>query len=108
MSIRPLAVLALASIAFASAACSDDPTDPATDGRNLLNVLLTDAPGDVAAVWVEIERIYLQGGDGPVELLDEPTELIELTELVGTAVPLVEDLTDQLMAGHGPTIHHRS
>jgi hypothetical protein len=85
------AALALASTLFlAVTACDDDPTDPA-DGDVRLNVQLTDAPGDVAAAWLKIDRIYLQGGDGPVDLLTEPTELIEITELVGTAVLLVED-----------------
>jgi hypothetical protein len=63
------------------------------DGVTQLSLYLTDAPGDVEAVWVEILEIYLQGGPGsPVVLLDEPTELIELTSLVGTVHPLVEDV----------------
>ncbi|TVP59264.1 MAG: DUF4382 domain-containing protein [Gemmatimonadales bacterium] len=62
------------------------------EGVSLVSVYLTDAPGDVAAVWVEVEEIYLQGGsEGRVYLLDEPTELIELTSLVGLAEPLVLD-----------------
>jgi hypothetical protein len=57
-----------------------------------LSVYLTDAPGDVEAVWVEILDITLQGGDGEtVSLLGAPTDLILLTDLVGTAQLLVEN-----------------
>ena len=84
--------IVLLVFAFAVGACSDDPTDPGPDASARLNVLLTDAPGDVSAVWVEIVRVYLQGGDGPVDLLPAPTDLIELTELVENAVTLVEDV----------------
>ena len=87
---RATALLLL--LALAVGACSDDPTDPGANAPTRLNVMLTDAPGDVSAVWVEIVRVYLQGGDGPIDLLAEPTELIELTELVGTAVILAEDV----------------
>ncbi|MBT8338044.1 MAG: DUF4382 domain-containing protein [Gemmatimonadetes bacterium] len=79
-----------AALLLTASACDDDPTQPG-DGDARLNVLLTDAPGDVAAAWLQIDRVYLQGGDERVELLTEPTDLIEVTELVGTAVPLVED-----------------
>lgn len=79
-------------LTVAAAACgSDDPAMPGADEARL-TVRLTDAPGDVAAAWVEITRIYLQGNDGAVDLLDEPTDLIELTELVGTSVVLAEDV----------------
>lgn len=90
-SLRSLATASLL-LALGSTACtSDDPSMPGVDGARL-TVRLTDAPGDVAAAWVEINRIYLQGGEGAVDLLDEPTELIELTELVGTSVVLAEDV----------------
>lgn len=63
----------------------------------LISLALTDAPGDVAAVWVEIDEIYLQGGDGGrVTLLDEAQAdglgLIELTELAGTTLDLTSDV----------------
>lgn len=89
-----VALLTAASLilTLGAAACSSD--DPALPGAEeaRLTVRLTDAPGDVAAVWVEITRIYLQGNEGAVDLLDEPTDLIELTELVGTSEVLAEDV----------------
>lgn len=90
---RP-ALPVLLALALAPAGCSDgdDPTDPGVDGPARLNVMITDAPGDVAAAWLQIDRVYLQGGDGPVDLLGEPTELIEITELVGTALLLAEEV----------------
>jgi hypothetical protein len=75
-------------------ACDDSPVvanDEQPDAA-LVSIYLTDAPGDVENVWVEVLEIYLQGGPGGrTVLLDEPTELIELTALVGTAQPLVLD-----------------
>lgn len=89
-SALPLALV----LALAPGACSDgdDPTDPGADGPARLNVVITDAPGDVAAAWLQFDRIYLQGADGPVELLAEPTGLVEITELVGTALLLAEEV----------------
>lgn len=83
---------ALAIILFPLAACDDsEVTGPGADQASL-SVYLTDAPGDVEAVWVEILSITLQGGDeGTVSLLGEPTELILLTDLVGTTHLLVEN-----------------
>lgn len=86
----PAAAAAL-GLLFAPLGCDDDPADPGLDGAARVDVILTDAPGDVAAAWVRIEEIYLQGEGGRVDLLTEPTDLIELTALVGTAVVLVED-----------------
>lgn len=61
-------------------------------GAASLSVYLTDGPGDVEAVWVEILGITLHGGDGdPVQLLGAPTDLILLTDLVGTSQLLVDD-----------------
>ncbi|MFO8175236.1 MAG: DUF4382 domain-containing protein [Longimicrobiales bacterium] len=71
-------ILTLALVACES---GDDPMD-LQDGEARLSVYLTDAPGDVEAVWVDIEEITLQGEDGPVVLLNESTGLIELTDLV--------------------------
>jgi hypothetical protein len=88
----PLLAAASLLLTLAAAACSSgDPAMPGSDQARL-TVRLTDAPGDVAAAWVEITRIYLQGNEGAVDLLDEPTDLIELTELVGTSVVLAEDV----------------
>jgi hypothetical protein len=80
------------SLLLAVGACDDDdPTTPGGDGTTSLSVLLTDAPGDVEAVWVDFSEIYLQGGGDAVVLLDEPTGLIEITSLVGTSRTLVTD-----------------
>lgn len=87
----PAAALSLA-LTLGAVACDDDePTGPAGDGTTSLSVLLTDAPGAVEAVWVDISEIYLQGDEGAVVLLDEPTGLIEITDLVGTSRTLVTD-----------------
>lgn len=71
-------------------ACDDSGVSGA-NGKTSLSVYLTDAAGDVDSVWVEILSINLQGGDGPVELLGEPTDLILLTDLVGVTQLLVDD-----------------
>lgn len=71
-------------------ACDDTGVE-GTDGKTSLSVYLTDAPGDVDSVWVEILGISLQGSEGPVELLGAPTELILLTDLVGVTQLLVDD-----------------
>ena len=92
MSFRSPRLLLLACFALA-AGCEDTPLDFANQTR--LSLLLTDAPGDVAAVWVEITAITLRGGpeDGPgdVVLLDESTGLVEITSLDSTAQDLVTD-----------------
>jgi len=67
------------------AACLDDEAVGPEDGTASLSIYLTDARGDVANVWVELLGLTAQGGEGgPVELLEGPTELVLLTELVGT------------------------
>lgn len=67
------------------AACGDDEVTAPADGMASLSIFLTDAPGDVDSVWVELVGLTAQGGEGgPVELLGEPTELVLLTDLVGT------------------------
>jgi hypothetical protein len=82
----------LAGLALLGAACSDG------SGPQIANVslALTDAPGDVDSVWVEISEIYLQGTGGRVPLLteDEAADLglIELTQLAGTTLDLVSDV----------------
>jgi hypothetical protein len=80
----------LAATLLPLAACDDDGVG-GTDGKTSLSVYLTDAPGDVDSVWVEILGINLQGSEGPVELLGEPTDLILLTDLVGVTQLLVDD-----------------
>ena len=76
--------LALA-ILLPMAACEDDGVTGPEDGMATLSIYLTDAPGDVAKVWVELIGLTAQGGEGgPVELLEEPTDLVLLTDLVGT------------------------
>ena len=85
------AVLAMALLSLV--ACDDDSgiSGPGSD-KTSLSVYLTDAPGDVEAVWVEILQISLQGAEGgPVNLLGSPTDLILLTDLVGTTHLLVEN-----------------
>lgn len=78
----------LAAVMPMTACLDDEPTGP-KDGMASLSVFLTDAPGDVNRVWVELLSITAQGGEGgPVELLDAPTDLILLTDLVGTVQPL--------------------
>lgn len=86
------AALAMAA-PLAMGACDDeDITDPG-DGTAQVSVYLTDAPGDVEAVWVEILELYLQGGEeGPVHLLGESTDLVLLTDLVGTTQLLAADV----------------
>jgi hypothetical protein len=75
------------------AACSDG------SGPQIAHVslALTDAPGDVDSVWVEIGEIYLQGTGGQTTLLsaDDAADLglVELTQLAGTTLDLVSDVT---------------
>lgn len=68
------ASLRLASLSLlALAACSDPETSP-------VNLLLTDAPGDVLEAVVTIDEVYLQGGtEGRVVLTDEPVTVNLLT-----------------------------
>lgn len=82
--------LMLAAMLLPISACDDNGVS-GTDGKTSLSVYLTDAPGDVESVWVEILGITLQDSEGPHELLDAPTELILLTDLVGTTQLLVKD-----------------
>ena len=75
-------------------ACSDgdSPTGGAGDASTTLSVYLTDAPGDVSRVWLEISSITTTGSGGTVELLTQPTDLIEVTALTDEAVALVQAL----------------
>ena len=83
----------LAAVPLFGAACSDQGPEIAH-----VSLALTDAPGDVDSVWVEIDEIYLQGGGGGrVTLLDEDAAealgLIEITRLAGATLELVSDVT---------------
>lgn len=79
-NLRRLLVAAAAALTLGSTACDSGPTGVRT---GYLNLLLTDAPGDVAAAVVTIERIYLQsdssGEDGRIVLLDSPVTVNLLT-----------------------------
>ena len=72
----------------------DDSTDSPTQatGATTLSVFLTDGPGDVDMVWVRVDDVVLVGQGAPVSLLDEATDLINLTELQDVAMALVEDV----------------
>ena len=74
-------------------ACDDSGVSGVAEDETTLSLYLTDAPGDVAAVWVDVSEIYFQGGPGGrLDLVTEPTGLIELTELVGTTRSLASEL----------------
>jgi len=77
-------------LAFLSCDEADNPMDLSEDEARL-SVFLTDAPGDVAAVWIDIEEISLQGEDGPVVLLSEPTGLVDIMLLVDQTMEIVDD-----------------
>lgn len=82
-------------------ACSDDSL---SDGTARVSLSLTDRAGDVEFAWVEIDEIYLQGGgnQGQIMLVDrevgDDLGLIELTELAGTTLDLIDDV--EIMAGN--------
>lgn len=92
-SSRTLWLAALAASSVAAAACSD----PSGSQTALVSLALTDEPGEVDSVWVEIDEIYLQGaGSGRTTLLSpsdaESLGLIELSQLAGTTADLVSDV----------------
>ena len=84
----------LATLSLLAAACSDSTSNETA----VVSLALTDNPGDVAYVWVDLGEIYLQGGgsSGRVTLLSEADAdalgLIELTGLAGTTLDLVSDV----------------
>jgi hypothetical protein len=81
--VRPLFLLL--SVLLLPSACDDGGTEP-KKGISTLSLYLTDAPGEVANVWVELLALTAQGGDGePVQLLSDASDLVLLTDLVGTA-----------------------
>jgi hypothetical protein len=80
-----------------TAGCDDVVTDPGLEppdeDATTLSVYLTDAPGDVADVWIEIDDVVLVGGpDGPVSLLPEPMGPISLLDLENESMLLVGDI----------------
>ena len=80
---RRLLILGIAGLA----ACSDGGTEP---GATRATLLLTDAPGDVASVWVDVLHAYIRSDGDEIDLLDGPTGLIELTELATAPTALAE------------------
>lgn len=84
-----------AALTFALATLAVASCDSATEvSTGELSVLLTDAPGDVVAAVVTIDRIYLQGAetgeDGRI-ILREDDVTTDLLTLVGTTQSLIED-----------------
>jgi hypothetical protein len=81
-------VLPLLAALFSSAC--DDAGGPAGAGNPTnVTVLLTDAPGDVVHAWVDIDEVYLQGGDGEegdaagrVTLFAGPSGSLDLIALI--------------------------
>lgn len=89
----------------------ESPTDPADDGSpaggdpqgespsgdaatSSVTVLLTDDPLDLEHAWVDIQRVYLQGGDanGRLVLFEGPTGWIDLLPLADDVEELVESV----------------
>lgn len=88
--VLPPWLLLLSAALFAAACGEEGPTDLGPDAA-ALSVYLTDAPGEVEAVWLEILSASLEGDEGSVPLLGESTGLIEVTDLVGRAREIVDD-----------------
>ena len=77
-------------VSLMAAGCDDSTDSPTnTTGETRLSVYLTDAPGDVESVWVQIDDIVLVGQGPQVSLLEEPTDVINVTELADAAVALL-------------------
>jgi hypothetical protein len=92
-----LITLILVATLPVTACLDDEPTGP-EDGTATLSIFLTDAQGEADQVWVQLTALTAQGGPGgPVNLLDEPTDLVLLTDLVGTVQLL------QVNTGFDPT-----
>lgn len=82
------AVALLIGLGF-TAACDSSSTD-VESGPSTLSVYLTDAPGDVADVWVQVADIRLVGQGQPRSILVQPTGLISLLALQDTAMVIVD------------------
>lgn len=109
----------MVAVLLTAGACGDSATEPGANtgvdglspGHSRVSVWLTDAPGDIAEAWVTIDAIYLQGHDGDENgegedngesngngngdsgrfyLLEDPTGWINLIELDGETLSLVE------------------
>ena len=78
----------IAAGVLAIGAC--DTTGPEDGPR--VSVFLTDAPGNVDVVWVEVSSITLLGAGGEVDLELEENGLIRLTDLTDDFVELVDDV----------------
>lgn len=93
MTRRAMTWLALPlAAALGMGACEDGgPTTPPEGPR--LSVYLTDAPGDVESVWLDLGGIVVVGETN--EEIDLPTELdglILVTDLIDSAMELVDDV----------------
>jgi hypothetical protein len=89
---RSFAFVAVAALAIVGA-CTEGPM---STRMSRVNLLLTDAPGDVLAAVVTIDRIYLQGSDaegegGRIVLRDEDVTT-DLLTLVDDTQLLVDDV----------------
>jgi hypothetical protein len=93
-NIRRLAVGALAALALGAAAC-----EPTAVKYGKLDLLLTDAPGDVVTAMVTIDQIYLVSGDdldgGRIILRDDDVtvDLLTLSDatmdlILGAEIPV--------------------
>lgn len=90
--------LAAAGLVLGLAAC-DDSTGP--EGPARVSVFLTDAPGDVASVWIRIEEIHLVGETNTeVELDGDFDGYIEVSELVDETQQLVANEEVELETLH--------
>lgn len=79
------------AVVLALTGCAE-PSTMFGSGTARVSLLLTDAPGDILEAVVTIEEIYLQGGEGGrTVLLDEPVT-VDLTDLVGETMTLLENV----------------
>ena len=78
----------IAAGVLALGAC--DTTGPEDGPR--VSVFLTDAPGNVDVVWVQVSSITLQGAGGTIDLDLEESGVIRLTDLTDDFLELVDDV----------------
>lgn len=76
-------------------ACGDD--SPIETPMAEVSLLLTDMPGDVESLWIDVSRIYLRGfqgegddGNGETDLVTGSTGYIDVATLDGTTASLAE------------------
>jgi hypothetical protein len=87
-------VALLAAGAFVLAGCDSTTTGPDNGlepGQASFTIHLTDAPAEVADVWVEIADVRLVGQGQPISLLEESTGMVNLLDLHGTSMVLVDE-----------------